>query len=74
MSILLLDTITVHVQVKAGRDVVCLEWLQQCADLRKRVPVAPHQRLHLSNATRNATRPCQHWIALATRERKQPNI
>ena len=37
--------------VKQQRDVVCSEWLQECADRQERCAVRPHHYLHLSKKT-----------------------
>ena len=41
-------------QVRADRDVICFEWLERCAELKRRSRVAPYQHLHLPDATRVA--------------------
>ena len=41
-------------QVRAKRDVVCMEWLTACAREQRRLPIQPHQYLNLTEATRCA--------------------
>ena len=37
--------------VKQQRDVVCLSWLQDCAQTGQRIAIKPHHYLHLSKKT-----------------------
>lgn len=38
-------------QVNQSRDVICMEWLEQCEEKQCRLPVRPHQYLNLTQKT-----------------------
>lgn len=48
------DKLEFQAHVRAGRDVVCMDWLAACVGRRQPLPVRPAQYLHLTEPTRKA--------------------